>query len=83
MGSANGLTVAVPLTTNTSRASFPFTHVLEPSGENGLTETSVVLVFQMRALDGKRFSKKLGWIPREQRTAVDSLVKGLLKMEPD
>ncbi len=80
LGGANGLTVAVPITT-ADRAGFPFTHVLEPTRENGLAETSVALVFQVRALDDERFVEKLGWIPKEQRAAIDGLLKDLLKLD--
>jgi mRNA interferase MazF len=52
-------TLAIPLTTNQSRASLPICLPI-PQGEGGLTQNSVALCFQMRVLDKTRLIKKLG-----------------------
>ncbi|MFH1056233.1 MAG: type II toxin-antitoxin system PemK/MazF family toxin [Candidatus Micrarchaeota archaeon] len=78
---ANGLTLAIPLTTNAETADLAYTDKIAPTKDNGLTESSVALVFQMRALDDSRFIRQLGWIPKEQRDVVDGLLKTLLKID--
>ena len=83
VGQANDLAVIIPLTSSVTREKLPFTHSIEPTNENGLTETSVALVFQIRALNETRFKKQLGWIPKEQRAAVDELLKDLLKLREE
>ncbi len=50
----------VPFTTQIKAANFPFTFVVEPDSTNNLTSTSIVLVFQLRAIDKKRIKSKIG-----------------------
>lgn len=78
LGKANGMILAVPLTTNTDRAVLSHTIVLEPTKENGLADDSIVLVFQLRSLDKDRFKHKLGEITKEQMTEMNELLIDLL-----
>lgn len=48
----------VPFTSNLKAQRFPHTIVVEPTEENGLTVQSVLLVFQLRAIDRQRVTKK-------------------------
>lgn len=80
VGGANGITTAIPLTKNVERLKFSHTLLIEPSKDNGLTEASVALVFQISSLDETRFKKQLGWIPKEQRNAIDELLLSLLEI---
>ncbi|MBI3587776.1 type II toxin-antitoxin system PemK/MazF family toxin [Candidatus Micrarchaeota archaeon] len=80
VASANGLTTAIPLTTNANRLSFPHTFLLEPTKENGLSEPSVALVFQITACDDSRFKKMIGFIPAEKRSAIDGMLKSYFKL---
>ncbi len=50
----------IPCTTNRRALRFPFTYQIEPSKRNGLKETSVALIFHLRAIDISYFSEKLG-----------------------
>ena len=43
--------IIIPFTTNVQALRFPFTLVIEPSKENGLTDESVALIFQIRVID--------------------------------
>lgn len=55
----------IPCTANRKALRFPFTCVVEPTTQNGLSETSVALVFHMRAIDVSYFSQKLGELEKE------------------
>ncbi|MBU0495166.1 MAG: type II toxin-antitoxin system PemK/MazF family toxin [Chloroflexi bacterium] len=50
----------VPLTSQLAAQSFPGTFVVHPDTENGLTTTSVVLAFQLRAIDKRRLQWRIG-----------------------
>ncbi len=80
LGYANGLAVAAPITSNIAAAKFSHTFTLEPTQDNGLTVPSIVLIFQLRAFDQSRFEKQIGWIPNNQREAIDKLIKDLMKI---
>ena len=50
----------VPLTSNLSALRFPHTFCVDPTLQNGLTRPSVLLVFQLRAVDKRRLSSRIG-----------------------
>ena len=54
------LSLVVPVTGQPANARFPGTVAITPSGQNGLLKPSVVLVFQARAMDRKRFRNRIG-----------------------
>lgn len=68
-----------PITSNLSASRFAFTVKIEPSGENGLTQTSIVMVFQMRAIDKNRIIKKIGRLSDEDMQKVDMEIWRMLK----
>jgi mRNA interferase MazF len=70
----------VPLTSNLKAQRFLHTVFVEPSDENGLTVPSVLLIFQLRAIDKKRVTKKLGKLEDEIIKKVDKEIKALLKV---
>jgi len=78
MGSANGLVTIVPLTSNTDKAVFSHTEVIEPAKENGLSTDSVALVFQITSIDKKRLLRRIGEASKEDMKKVDALVVDLL-----
>ena len=81
VGSANGLIVVVPCTTTLSTARFSHTFSLTPTAGNGLDEESIVLVFQIVALDRIRFRHQIGMITGQQRLAIVALIRDLLKLD--
>jgi mRNA interferase MazF len=81
LGGANGLYITVPLTTNSNCAKFSFTETIEPNKENGLSDYSVALVFQLAALDKKRFRRKMGQITGEKLKTIDCLIEDLLGLQ--
>ena len=52
---------------------------IEPSQLNGLTLPSVVMVFQMRAIDRKRIIQKIGELELEYLAQVDAEIWRMLK----
>ena len=50
----------VPFTSSRNATRFPGTILVQPDGRNGLTVSSIALVFQMRALDKRYFLHRLG-----------------------
>ena len=59
-GQNSPLVLVVPLTSSLGALRFPGTEQIEPTVENGLSTTSVGMVFQVRALDRSRFVRRLG-----------------------
>ena len=53
-------TMIVPMTTNLSATRFPHTISVDPSPQNGLSRPSILLVFQLRAIDKSRLGNKIG-----------------------
>ncbi len=53
-------TLIVPLTSQLGTTRFGGTLVIQPNGLNGLTATSVALVFQMRTLDKRNCLRPIG-----------------------
>jgi mRNA interferase MazF len=52
--------LVVPLTSALAALRFPGTLLLEPNERNGLRQQSVVLVFQLRAVDRTRVGERVG-----------------------
>lgn len=68
----------VPFTSNLKAQRFLHTILIEPSKENGLTVPSILLVFQLRAIDKKRVAKKIGRLEIKLMGKVDQEIKDLL-----
>lgn len=67
----------VPLTSKTKASEFPFTFKIEPDKFNNLNVASVVLIFQLRAIDQRRLRNKIG---RIGPTKLDLLKQNLKKI---
>jgi mRNA interferase MazF len=68
----------VPFTSNSKAQRFPHTILVEPTEENGLTMQSVLLVFQLRAIDRQRITKTIGHLEDELIEKVNQEMKDLL-----
>ena len=68
----------VPFTSNLKAQRFPHTILIPPSKGNGLTVPSVLLVFQLRAIDKQRVTGKLGYLEDDLMTRVNQEIKKLL-----
>lgn len=78
MGEANGLVVAIPLTSNVNRLAFDYTILIEPDRQNRLTAPSVAMVFQIVSLDDRFFVHRIGAVDEEQMAAIAEMLCELL-----
>ena len=53
---------------------------IKPTKGNGLTALSIALIFQIRAIDKKRLTKKIGELDNQNLKEVDAILKMLLKI---
>jgi mRNA-degrading endonuclease toxin of MazEF toxin-antitoxin module len=70
--------VIVPLTTSLAAMKFQGSFSVLPSTKNGLTEESVVLTHQLRAIDCKRIKKKIGCLSQQELEQLQAETKLLL-----
>jgi mRNA interferase MazF len=68
----------VPFTSNLKAERFPHTILIQPTRENGLTVPSVLLVFQLRAIDRQRVTRKIGHLEDNLMEKVNQEMKDLL-----
>lgn len=69
----------VPITSNLTALRFTFSVGVEPSSENGLTAPSVIMVFQMRAVDKTRIIQRIGHLSSDDLKRVDNEIWRMLK----
>jgi mRNA-degrading endonuclease toxin of MazEF toxin-antitoxin module len=72
--------MVVPLTSNLEALRFPYTIRVEPSATNGLSQQSVLLVFQLRAIDRSRITGSLGKLEQEYLEQLDEEMRRLLAL---
>jgi mRNA interferase MazF len=70
----------VPLTSNLAARQFAHTIEIQPSQQNGLSMPSILLVFQLRAIDKHRILKKLGVIEITVLEQVTAEMKKMLEI---
>ena len=68
----------IPCTGNKLALRFPYTCEIEPTKNNGLTSTSVALVFHIRALDTSLLKKKIGEIDKNMLTKLRKQARRLI-----
>ena len=71
------IVLVVPLTTARAAMRFAGTTLIRPTAENGLPQTSVAMVFQLRAIDRRRVQERIGRVAlavlQEMLTELDKL----------
>lgn len=72
--------MVVPLATNLRRLRFPHTIRVDPSPENGLTQPSVLLVFQLRSMDKNRILRSIGILEDTYLDQLDDELRRLLNL---
>ena len=71
--------IVAPVTSNLAALRFSFTVRVEPSPENGLTLPSIIMVFQMRAIDKARIIRRIGRVSNEDMERIDAEIWRMLK----
>ena len=71
--------MVAPVTSNLKALRFKFSVKIEPAIENGLDVSSVVMIFQMRAIDKTRIIRKLGHLSEHDLKRVDAEIWKMLK----
>src|SRR5712691_153713 len=64
--------MVAPVTSSLAALRFSFTVRVEPSPENALTSPSIVMVFQMRAIDRGRIISHIGRVSKEDLARIDT-----------
>ena len=72
--------LVVPCTGQLGALRFPHTFQVQPSSQNGLTHSSVLLVFQLRAIDTGRVIQRIGRLEREHLDRLDGEMRELLQL---
>jgi len=72
--------IIIPFTTNVQALRYLNTIEAQPSKENGLLETSIALVFQLRAIDKKRLIKKTGIVENNILLQIDQTLRNILEL---
>ncbi len=70
--------LVIPATGNLAASRFPFTVRVEPTTENGLDFPSILLVFQLRAIDQNRIVTRLGVLEDKYLLEVDAAMRAVL-----
>jgi len=73
--------VIIPFTSQLNAQQFPHTILIQPSAMNGLNYPSVLLVFQLRAIDKTRIIDTIGHLEDNIMKLVNSEMKNLLGLQ--
>ena len=73
------LLAVAPATSSLAALRFPFTVRLEPSPDNGLTLPTVVMIFQLRAIDTDFIVRCIGQLSAKDMARVDAEIWRMLK----
>ena len=74
----NPLVTVCPITSAIAAARFAGTLVLEPDDTNHLSQTSVALVFQIRAVDRRIVHERIGEVTPDHLTELYTLLDRLI-----
>ena len=74
------IAIIIPFTSNLQALRFSNTLIVEPSLENGLKSESILLVFQIRAIDKTRILHKIGILEDGYQKKVDNMLINMLKL---
>ncbi len=73
----NGIALLIPLTSNSASLRFTSTLPISPSKENGLSTTSIALIFQLRAIDARRIIKTIGTLDTKTTRSINKLLRAI------
>ena len=72
--------LVAPLTSQLAAQRFPHTLRIEPSFENGLSMSSVILLFQLQVMDRRRVLRVIGQLEEQYVMQFDSELRQMLKL---
>jgi mRNA-degrading endonuclease toxin of MazEF toxin-antitoxin module len=72
------IALVIPLTSSLAAQRFPHTLVLEPTMSNGLEKPSVLLLFQLGAVDKRFLHHSIGTIDAALMRRVDEKLRALI-----
>lgn len=75
---ARTVATIIPCTSNQEALKFPYTHRIEPTKSNGLVNSSVAMVFHMRALDVVYLKKKIGTVDKKTLAEIRKQARKLI-----
>ncbi|MBI4692019.1 MAG: type II toxin-antitoxin system PemK/MazF family toxin [Candidatus Terrybacteria bacterium] len=73
-----GIVIVIPLTSNMEALKFPYTLTIFSDKQNNLSQDSVALIFQIRAVDKSRITKVIGKISTNFQKKIDKILKEVL-----
>ena len=76
----SNIAIVVPLTSNVQALRFPHVIEVKPSQKNGLSASSIALVFQVRALDKRRLKKQIGTLEESVLKELDIFLRKMLRL---
>ena len=76
----SSLAIVVPCTSNLAALHFSHTLRISPTEGNGLTAPSILLVFQLRAIDKKRLYQRIGVLEPAHVNELDKTLKAMLAL---
>lgn len=72
------IALVVPITSSLAAQRFPHTIFIEPGESNGLEKQSVLLLFQLGAVDKRFLDRKIGTIDTALLRRVDDTLRALI-----
>ena len=75
---AKTIVTIIPCTGNKLALRFPYTCEIEPTKNNGLSFTSIALVFHIRAIDVSLLKRKIGEIDKTTLTKIRKQARQLI-----
>jgi|SRR3989344_2664617 len=75
---AKTVVTIIPFTSNQLALRFPFTHLINPTKDNGLAVPSVALIFHLRAIDVSYLQKRIGILDRKTLTDIRKKARQLV-----
>jgi mRNA interferase MazF len=74
------LVIVVPCTGNLAALRFPYTLRVSPTDSNGLTSPSILLALQLRVIDKRRLTQKIGTLETEHLAELNRTLQAMLAL---
>jgi mRNA-degrading endonuclease toxin of MazEF toxin-antitoxin module len=74
------IATVIPITSSLAAARFPYTLGVTPTEKNGLDKPSVLLVYQLGAVDKRFLHRSIGQLDTDTLQRVDQQLKAMLQL---